>query len=97
MVHLDAAEIAFVYGWRKQQERALVRARGQGMTDGQVERFVDACTCPPPAAAAVLTPTDMPAYHMYVPALRRGALRAPGKQLRLVLDRERRLERMEVV
>ena len=48
MVHLDAAEIAFVYGWRKQQERALVRARGQGMTDGQVERFVDACTCPPP-------------------------------------------------
>lgn len=39
LVHLDAEDIGIVYEWRKQQEREM----GQGMTEDQVERFVDAC------------------------------------------------------
>jgi D-glycerate 3-kinase len=37
----------------------------------------------------MLTRADMPAYELYVPALRGGAFRETGRQLRVVIGRER--------
>ncbi|KAL9611194.1 MAG: hypothetical protein Q9167_004142 [Letrouitia subvulpina] len=39
MIHLDAEDLKFVYGWRLQQEHRLWESGGQGMSDEEVERF----------------------------------------------------------
>ncbi|KAG5355618.1 putative kinase mug58 [Yarrowia sp. C11] len=77
-VHLDSLDINFTYKWRLQQEHALIQKRGSGMTDQQVKKFIDGY---------------MPAYEMYIPGLREQTLLTrPNRQLRLVLDEERRVK-----
>lgn len=41
----DAQDLRYVYEWRQEQERTLRAAKGTGMTEEQVNRFVDGCTC----------------------------------------------------
>ena len=74
-VHVDAADTAWVYGWRREQEAALRRDAGAGMTDEQVVRFVDAY---------------YPAYELYSDGVRRGVFPdRTGCQLRLVVGQDR--------
>jgi D-glycerate 3-kinase len=40
----DAQNPRFVYEWRQEQERTLRAAKGTGMTEEQVNHFVDGCT-----------------------------------------------------
>ncbi|KAK9471262.1 P-loop containing nucleoside triphosphate hydrolase protein [Dipodascopsis tothii] len=76
-VQLDAEDVGYVYAWRLQQEQALRARTGRGMTDEQVARFVD---------------TYMPAYALYQAAVRRGLWTdRPGRQLRVVVGRDRRV------
>ncbi|KAK2072356.1 hypothetical protein P8C59_006714 [Phyllachora maydis] len=88
LVHLDAADTAWVYEWRREQEAALRAARGAGagMTDEEVNAFVDAY---------------YPAYDLYTDRLRRGTFRegegASGRHLRLVMGRDRTVRERIVI
>jgi pantothenate kinase-related protein Tda10 len=42
-IHIDAENPKWVYGWRLEAEVKLRAAKGSGMTDEQVKRFVDGC------------------------------------------------------
>lgn len=42
----DAQNLRFVYEWRQEQERTLRAAKGTGMTEAQVNHFVDGCSYP---------------------------------------------------
>jgi D-glycerate 3-kinase len=77
-IHIDAQETGFVYDWRLEQEAALRREKGSGMTDEMVRRFVDGY---------------YPAYELYTDGVRAGVLKekGPGRQLRLVVGRDRRV------
>lgn len=77
-IHIDAEETEYVYEWRLEQEAALRRERGSGMTDEMVKRFVDGY---------------YPAYELYTDGVRAGVLRekGEGRQLRLVVGRDRRV------
>lgn len=77
LVHIDAADPIFAYQWRLQQEKALRESRGSGMTDDQVLEFVNGY---------------YPAYELYTDGLRAGALKESGRQLRLIIDRDRRVQ-----
>lgn len=44
----DAQNLRFVYEWRQEQERGLRATKGTGMTEEQVNHFVDGCRCPFP-------------------------------------------------
>lgn len=77
LIHIDAEETRYVYEWRLEQERALRKARGTGMTDRQVKAFVDGY---------------YPAYELYTDGLRGGIFDAKGNQLRLVLGSQRELK-----
>lgn len=80
-VHIDAEETRYVYAWRLEQEAALRRERGSGMTDEQVVAFVDGY---------------YPAYELYTETLRRGIFPGvEGRQLRFVLGRDRRVKDVE--
>ncbi|KFZ07977.1 hypothetical protein V501_06151 [Pseudogymnoascus sp. VKM F-4519 (FW-2642)] len=80
MVHLDTNDLGNVYTWRIQQEHALHRRKGTGMTDEAVVKFVQ---------------IYMPAYELYLEGLRSGFFRETGSfirtkgQLQLVMDVER--------
>ncbi|KAJ5624498.1 hypothetical protein N7510_000807 [Penicillium lagena] len=80
LVHLDTNDLVNVYQWRIQQEHALREIKNEGMTDEQVVDFVRGY---------------MPAYELYLDQLRDGFFgldTMPKKgQLRVVLDRERRV------
>ncbi|KFX94212.1 hypothetical protein O988_06425 [Pseudogymnoascus sp. VKM F-3808] len=78
-IHIDAEETSFVYEWRLEQEAALRRACGRGMTDEEVRRFVDGY---------------YPAYELFTDGVRTGVLRekGEGRQLRLVVGRDRRVK-----
>lgn len=41
--HSDAQDLHYVYEWRQEQERTLRAAKGTGMTEDQVNQFVDGC------------------------------------------------------
>ena len=43
----DAEDTHYVYPWRLESEAGLRAARGKGMTDEQVIKFVDGCTLVP--------------------------------------------------
>ena len=77
LIHIDAAKPMFVYEWRLQQEKALRMTRGSGMTDELVIDFVNGY---------------YPAYELYTDNLRAGAMKTRDKQLRLVIDRDRRVQ-----
>lgn len=78
-IHIDAEETGFVYEWRLEQEAALRRDSGSGMRDEEVRRFVDGY---------------YPAYELFTDGVRRGVLRerGEGRQLRLVVGRDRRVK-----
>ncbi|KHO01540.1 Signal recognition particle, SRP54 subunit, GTPase [Metarhizium album ARSEF 1941] len=80
-VHIDSEDAVYVYAWRQEQEDSLRATRGDstaGMTPEQVVAFVDAY---------------YPAYELYTDGLRRGVFRdRPGRQLRLVVDRDRKVK-----
>lgn len=44
----DTQNLRFVYEWRQEQEHTLCAAKGTGMTEGQVNNFVDGCSSPLP-------------------------------------------------
>jgi D-glycerate 3-kinase len=83
-IHIDAQETGYVYKWRLEQEAALRRDRGTGMSDEQVVKFVDGY---------------YPAYELFTEGVREGVLKGgkdiKGAQLRLVVGRDRRV--VEVV
>ena len=81
-IHIDAQETGFVYEWRLEQERALRRDRGTGMSDEAVVRFIDGY---------------YPAYELYTEGLRGGVFKGEGKarQLRLAVGRDRRVVEVE--
>lgn len=76
-IHVDAEDTAHAFAWRLEQEAALRREKGAGMTDEQVVRFVE---------------SYCPSYELYTDALRRGVVKggdAKGRQLRLVVRKDR--------
>ncbi|KAL1648458.1 hypothetical protein SLS58_002213 [Diplodia intermedia] len=80
-VHIDAEHTQYVYDWRLQQEAALRAAKGTGMTDAQVINFVNGY---------------YPAYELYTESLRAGIFNGEkGKQLRLVVGKDRRVKTVE--
>jgi len=80
-IHIDAEETGFVYEWRQEQEEALRREKGVGMSRDEVERFVDGY---------------YPAYELFTNKLREGLFAGredgKGRQLRLVVGRDRRVK-----
>ena len=78
LIHLDAADPLFVYGWRLEQETQLRASVGKGMSDEQVNRFVDGY---------------YPAYELYTEELRAGAVKhSEGRQLRLIIGQDRKVK-----
>ena len=82
---IDAEETKYVYEWRLDQEIALRKEKGMGMTDEQVYKFVDGY---------------YPAYELFTDTLRKGVFKgsdSKGKQLRLVVDRQRKVKEVSVI
>ncbi|KAK6441452.1 cystathionine beta-lyase [Oleoguttula sp. CCFEE 5521] len=75
-IHIDAQDPLSVYEWRRQQETALRKAKGTGMSDKQVVDFVNGY---------------YPAYELYTDVLRNGIYSDKGRQLRLVVDKQRKV------
>lgn len=96
LIHIDAEDPLYVYEWRLEQEHNLKKAKGSGMTDEQVKQFVDGY---------------YPSYELYVDGLRAGVFRTlkdekeegkddgdgdwEGRQLRLVVGRDRKVKKVE--
>lgn len=83
LLQLATDRLRNVYTWRLQQEHALRKSKGSGMSDEGVSRFVQGY---------------MPAYELYLEAMDRGffGANAPGKQqVKIVLDRERNVLAIE--
>ncbi|WPG99875.1 putative uridine/cytidine kinase [Acrodontium crateriforme] len=81
-MQIDAEDTQFVYAWRREQEAALRASKGKGMTDEQVVNFVNGY---------------YPAYELYTKNLREGIYKGQkGRQLRLVVDRDRRVKEVVV-
>ena len=85
LVHIDAEDPHYVYEWRLEQEHNLIKAKGSGMTDEEVNNFVDGY---------------FPSYELFVEGLRMGVFRtleedAEGRQLRLVVGRDRKVKKVE--
>jgi D-glycerate 3-kinase len=80
-IHIDAEETGYVYAWRQEQEEVLRREKGRGMSREEVERFVDGY---------------YPAYELFTEKLRMGLFSGvdggKGRQLRLVVGRDRRVK-----
>ncbi|KAG9571770.1 putative uridine/cytidine kinase, partial [Aureobasidium melanogenum] len=81
LIFIDAVDTLFVYEWRLQQERALREDKGTGMKDKQVIEFVNGY---------------YPAYELYTDVLRKGIFQQTGKQLRLVVNKQRKVEEVEL-
>ncbi|KAJ5170615.1 uncharacterized protein N7500_003398 [Penicillium coprophilum] len=86
----DAENPHFVYEWRQEQERTLRAVKGTGMTEEQVNHFVDGY---------------YPSYELFTETLREGAFKPAhnpsalnsdwqGRQLCLVVDRNRRVQKV---
>ncbi|RDL38828.1 p-loop containing nucleoside triphosphate hydrolase [Venustampulla echinocandica] len=83
-IHIDAEDTRWVYDWREEQESALRRERGVGMSVEEVKNFVDAY---------------FPAYELFVEGVRDGVLKGMGqdgkaRQLRLVVGKDRRVKQV---
>ncbi|KAJ9298210.1 hypothetical protein DTO271G3_3815 [Paecilomyces variotii] len=87
LIHIDAENPRFVYEWRQEQERTLRAAKGTGMTEEQVNHFVDGY---------------YPSYELFTETLREGVFKPTagkpvpeadwkGRQLRLVIEKNRRV------
>lgn len=79
-IHVDAEDSLYAYDWRQEQEDHLRLKKGDpraGMSPEQVVRFVDGY---------------YPAYELYTEGLRKGIMQEkPGRQLRLVVGRDRKV------
>lgn len=86
LVHLDTDDLGNVYSWRIDQEHALRKRTSRGMTDEEVAAFVRGY---------------MPAYELYLDGLRKGffidSAETAKTQVRVVLDRDRKVQSIEVV
>jgi D-glycerate 3-kinase len=80
-IHIDAEDLTFVYAWRAEQEDHLRRDKGDpdaGMSPEEVRKFVDGY---------------FPGYELYTDGVRRGILPGQtGKQLRMVVGRDRKVK-----
>ncbi|KAI4232803.1 MAG: hypothetical protein L6R40_007295 [Gallowayella cf. fulva] len=75
LIHLDAEDPRYAYGWRLEQEAQLRKDKGSGMTDEEVMNFVNGY---------------YPSYELYTGQLRAGAFRSrKGAQLRLKIRKDR--------
>ncbi|KAF1940212.1 D-glycerate 3-kinase-like protein [Clathrospora elynae] len=79
-IHIDTDDLRNVYTWRVEQEHKMIEVKGEGMSDEQVRAFVDGY---------------MPSYEVYLDRLREGFFEDKGRMVRVVLDRERGVERVE--
>jgi D-glycerate 3-kinase len=83
LIHIDTNDLRNVYTWRLQQERQLIKEEGVGMTDEEVSAFIDGY---------------MPGYELYLEKLREGFFdEKSGRQFRVLLDKERHIEKVEVL
>lgn len=82
MIHIDALDTNYVYKWRLQQEAEMRAAKGTGMSDDQVIHFVDGY---------------YPAYELYTDKLRQGVLSGRERQLRLVVNENRKVVKSIVI
>ena len=88
----DAENPLYVYDWRQQQEAAMRATKGTGMSEDQVTNFVNGCKRPEHIdKECLLTDIDYPAYELYTEVLRHGIYPEPGRQLRLVVGKDRRV------
>ncbi|OKL59643.1 hypothetical protein UA08_05311 [Talaromyces atroroseus] len=83
LVHLDTHDLMNVYRWRLEQEHALHKSKNRGMSNDQVIEFIKCY---------------MPAYELYLDALRRGFFSrlpedagAQKEHKRVILGRDRRI------
>jgi len=82
-IHLDTDDLRNVYKWRLQQEHAMIKKKGTGMTDEAVRTFVRGY---------------MPSYELYLDGLRQGFFEAgTERQVRAVMNVERGVEKIEVI
>lgn len=105
----DAQNLRFVYEWRQEQERSLRASKGTGMTEEQVNHFVDGCSLLFKliivGSGANCSSPDYPSYELFTETLREGVFKPAvhhpvtasssdwqGRQLRLVVDRNRRVQ-----
>ena len=77
VIHLDAEDPMFVFQWRIEQEVHLRELKGSGMTDEQVVDFVN---------------NYYPAYELFTDGLRAGLFGDRGKQLRLIVGKDRKVK-----
>lgn len=82
-IQIDSEDVGYVYGWRIEQEDHLREERGDpeaGMTSEQVVKFVDGY---------------YPAYELYTDKMRKGVFKdRPGRQLRMVVGRDRKVKQV---
>lgn len=85
-IHIDAEDTSFVYDWRQQQEAALRREKGVGMSEEMVTKFVDGY---------------YPAYELFTDALRQGIFKGTeepeGRQLRLIVGKDRKVKEVILI
>lgn len=85
-IHLDTEDLRNVYRWRIEQEHALIKVKGQGMSDESVVAFVRGY---------------MPSYELYLNQLRRGFFEGEQEgeriHLRVVLDVDRTIASITTV
>ncbi|KAF1849702.1 D-glycerate 3-kinase-like protein [Cucurbitaria berberidis CBS 394.84] len=79
-VHIDTDDLRNVYTWRLQQEHKMIETKGSGMSDEKIRAFVDGY---------------MPSYELYLDRLREGLFEDRGRMLKVVLNKERGVERVE--
>ncbi|KAI5298062.1 erg24, C-14 sterol reductase [Ascosphaera pollenicola] len=83
LIHIDAADLHFVYDWREEQEAGLRALTGKGMTKEKVKAFVDGY---------------YPSYELYTTNLRKGVFPKADsdtnepRQLRLVVGKDRKVQ-----
>ncbi|MDI1488809.1 MAG: hypothetical protein OHK93_008085 [Ramalina farinacea] len=77
MIHIDTADLKLVYQWRLEQEQALRKCRGTGMTDEQLITFIDGY---------------YPSYELYTEDMRAGVMKRPAEQLRLIIGEDRKVQ-----
>jgi D-glycerate 3-kinase len=68
-------------------------SKGTGMSEEQVNNFVNGCKYPIGINhESLLITLDYPAYELYTEVLRNGIYPEPGRQLRLVVGKNRRVK-----
>ena len=75
-IYFKTNDINNVYTWREQQEHALIKERGRGMSDDQVRNFVN---------------RYMPVYSLYYRTMCDSPVCSPGSNLQLDINLDRSL------